>query len=94
MHSHCFVRQICLLSAAIGFLEFAACAGAVRAAEPIIVELSDGHVVQGEADLSTDERLLWLRRESAGMDLIPLPWRTSPPLINVEKTKSPRRNAR
>src|SRR5437016_5655286 len=75
MDSHCFVVRTCLLTTAISFFGFAAWADTLPAAEPIIVELWDGHVVQGETDLNTDERLLWLRRESAGVQVASgFPW--------------------
>lgn len=44
-------------------------------AEVITVELQNGHVVHGEADQETNENRLWLRRESAGIQLTSgFPW--------------------
>lgn len=47
----------------------------LNAAETIDIELKTGHVVRGEADLQTDEHRLWVRRESAGVQITSgFPW--------------------
>src|SRR6185436_14289018 len=75
MNAHQFARWNCIATLALGL-----CTGEIwplgaQAAEPITVELHNGHIVQGETDLQTDDRLLWLRRESSGLQLISgFPW--------------------
>jgi hypothetical protein len=53
----------------IGLLLWAFCSKTALAAEPITVELNNGHVVKGDVDEQTDGLRLWLRREVDGIQL-------------------------